>query len=247
MYILSEFWGFPERLPCIYHKKSHIFYLFKMAACSNSDDKVSVLEIHLEDPGYILWVQAGTCMGFIKIFLEQLAAEVSASLHKTVMRNLHVCVQKQNNPAKMKMCNHSDISFKRALNKWTISCCTNCQCYVDQLVKLTEPPFKFRQSNWDNSNIPLWPTDPWEKAKVYMNYGQTISQRSPQDTDLSGILNFIDNCSLSQCWWKIEHKLKRKKKTAKVNVIFSHRTMHINQCWISNSKSLSIVVKPLHD
>ena len=166
-----------------------------MAVDSGSKDRMSNLDTHLKDPGYILWVQAGTCIGFLKTFLEQLAFHVSASLHKTIMKNLLVCVQKQHDPAKMKMCNHSIISFKRTHNKWTISCCANCQCYIDQLVKFCDPPFKFRQSNWNNSDIQLWPTDHWEKAKVYMNYGQKRTQKTPQDTDLSGILNFIDNCS----------------------------------------------------
>lgn len=193
---------------------------------------MSKLEDHLEDPYYVLWVEAGTSLGFLKTFLENLASCVSVSLHKTIMKNILVCRQKQNNPAYMKMCSNSIISFKRSLNQWTINCCANCQCYVDQLVKCCDPPFKFKQSNFSNSDIQLWPSDAWEKAKVYMNSGQKRTHKCPQDTDLSGIINFLDNCIVSGSWWRPGLGLS-KLKIAKVrdcrNAIMHSATLKISQ------------------
>ena len=176
---------------------------------------MSKLDDHLEDPYYVFWVEAGTCLGFLKTFLESLAHNLSVSLHKSVLKNILVCRQKQNNPAYMNMCRHSTISYKRSLSQWTINCCAKCQSYINQLVKCCDPPFKLKQCNWNNSDNQLWPTDPWEKAKVYMNPGQKRCQRCPSDTDMSGLVNFLDNCTVSGTWWRPSPTFKQK--LAKVN------------------------------
>lgn len=161
---------------------------------------MSTLDDHLEDPNYVLWVEAGTCLGFLKPFLESLAENISLSLHETVLNNIHVCRQKQSNPACMKMCDNSHISFKKTMNKWIINCCANCQCYIDQLVKCCDQPFKLKRFNWDGSNRQLWPMDSWEKAKVYMDTNQRSSHQ-PCDTDFSALVNFIDHCWVpGSCW-----------------------------------------------
>lgn len=171
---------------------------------------MSKLDDHLESPYYVFWVEAGTCLGFLKTFLESLAHNLSVSLHKSVMKNILVCRQKQSNPAYMNMCRHSIISYKRSLSQWTINCCANCQSYINQLVKCCDPPFKLKQCNWNNSDNQLWPTDPWEKAKVFMNPGQKRCQRCPSDTDMSGLVNFLDNCTVSGTWWRPSPTFKQK-------------------------------------
>ena len=160
------------------------------------------VEDHLRDPYYVLWVEAGTCLGFLKTFLEALADNLSVSLHKTILKNILVCRQNQSNPRYMTMCKNSIISFKRTMNKWTINCCANCQCYIDQLIKCCDPPFKLKQGNWASSDIQLWPKDCWEKAKVYMKSYQQNVHNSPQDTDFSDLVNFIDHCHVTGAWWR---------------------------------------------
>ena len=58
--------------------------------------------------------------------------------------------------------------------------------------------FEPTQNNWNNASVQLWPQEPWEMAKVYMNTGQKGGHKTPKDTDLSGVLNFIDHCMMAR-------------------------------------------------
>ena len=78
--------------------------------------------------------------------------------------------------------------------------CQDCQAFLDELVNVCKPPFKFYHRHFENSNIHIWPVDKmhWNMAKVYMSPDLDPTQQSqnPQDTDLSNILNFIEHCSV---------------------------------------------------
>ena len=39
---------------------------------------------------------------------------------------------------------------------------------------------------------------PWQLAKLFMNPGQDVTNTIPGQTDLSGILNFLDHCTLAK-------------------------------------------------
>ena len=58
----------------------------------------------------------------------------------------------------------------------------------------------FKDYSWKNSDLTKWsaPDGGWEIAKVFMNQGQTQSEHNAQDTDFSGILNFINNCKFAR-------------------------------------------------
>ena len=146
------------------------------------------LEERLQDPDYKAWVKAGVCLGFVKAGLEQFAVDRSTVFHQGVLNQL----QNKGNPSIQNVCSQATVRRGR------VSCCYNCQCFVDEIDSQNNYSFKFQQGNWDNSDIQLWPKDPWEMAKVFMNPGQKATQKSPADTDLSGILNFIDHCCIAK-------------------------------------------------
>ena len=146
------------------------------------------LEERLADEEYKYWVKAGICLSYVKTGLEVFAEERSIKTHDFVNAT---CIGPNQTG---KICTQARID--RRAGKWISNCCNDCQKYVDEIVKLQVPPFTFNKYNWQNSNIQLWPTDAWEMMKVFMNPGQKVYQKSPKDTDLSGLINFIDHCSV---------------------------------------------------
>lgn len=149
---------------------------------------MATLEERLKDNEYKLWVKAGICLASVKHGLEVFTEERSEKAHGFVKDAL------KNNNSFHKICGNVKVTFKK--QKWSIGCCNGCQVYVDELVRLRHAPFKFKQSNWNNTDIQLWPNEPWEMVKVYMNEGQKPFHKSSKDTDLSGLLNFINHCSV---------------------------------------------------
>ena len=151
----------------------------------------------LEDEGYVRWVQTGTCLGFVKKGLEDFVLQQSQVLQQRV-KNIA-------GPSVNALCHDAKIIKNKIQGKWTMSChlsrnCKNCQAYLDELTNVCRPPFGFKHRHFGNSNIHLWPNDimHWNMAKVYMNPDLDPTQQSqtPQDTDLSNILNFIEHCSV---------------------------------------------------
>ena len=149
---------------------------------------MATLKQRLHDPGYKAWIKAGLCLGFVKTGLEDFADQSSKIFHQGVLNQL----RNSGNTSYNSVCNQATI------RRGKVSCCNNCQCFVEEIDIQNQKCFKFQQGNWDNSDIQLWPKEPWEMAKVFMNPGQKATQRSPVDTDLSGILNFIDHCVVAK-------------------------------------------------
>ena len=149
---------------------------------------MTTLSQRLQDPGYKAWIKAGLCLSFAKEGLKDFANDTSKQFHKAVLQTL----KNNSNPSCNGICNHATIYRGR------VSCCNNCQAFVDEIDQQNQRSFQFKQHNWKNSDMTLWPFDPWEMAKVFMNASQQATQRSPVDTDLSGILNFIDHCVVAK-------------------------------------------------
>lgn len=151
---------------------------------------MSTLEERLEDEEYKLWVKAGVCIAAVKEGLAEFAHTRSQRAHT------HVKTALKNNTSVNNTCQHANIQFDRGLKKWSLGCCQDFQAYVDELENLKFPPFTFKQSNWNNTDIKKWPTEHWEMMKVFMNPGQTAAQKDPSKSDLSAILNFITHCKI---------------------------------------------------
>ena len=153
---------------------------------------MATLDDRLKDPEYVNWVKAGVCLGFAKNGLETFADQRSSRLHQ------HVINQLGSNPSAKCLCKKAQVTFDKVGGKCKMSCCKNCEQYIDELLKMKSPSCELQQKNWYNSNVQLWPQEPWEMAKVYMNFGQKGDHKSPKDTDLSGVLNFIDHCIIAK-------------------------------------------------
>ena len=151
---------------------------------------MATLDDRLKDAEYINWVKDSLCLGYAKDGLETFANQSSTRLHQ------HVTNKLGNNPSANALCNKARVIYNKTAKKWGMSCCINCGQYVDELVKFAG--FNPTQDNWNNASVQLWPQEPWEMAKVYMNANQKGAHKTPKDTDLSGVLNFIDHCMIAR-------------------------------------------------
>ena len=153
---------------------------------------MATLDDRLKDAEYTNWVKTSLCLGYAKDGLETFANQSSTRLHQVVTNKLG------NNPSANALCNKARVIYNKSAKKWGMSCCNNCGQYVDELVNMKVAGFKPTQNNWNNASVQLWPQEPWEMAKVYMNTGQKGAHKTPKDTDLSGVLNFIDHCMMAR-------------------------------------------------
>ena len=153
---------------------------------------MATLDERLKDNEYKLWVKAGLCLTSLKCGLEEFAEERSKKTHDFVKAALI------NTRSFRQICGQAKVEVKQGKKKWQISCCNVCQLYVDELIRLKDEHFKFKLSNWSNSDIQKWPNEHWEIVKVYMNEGQKPFHKTSKHTDLSGLVNFIDHCNVAK-------------------------------------------------
>ena len=151
---------------------------------------MTTLERRLQDQGYKGWVKTGLCFSILKHGLEGFVDERSKRIHRQITYQL------RNNPSSVSVCRNARIIIDRRTKKWIFNCCQNCQSYIDEIEKMRAPYFVFNRNNWENSDVNLWPAEHWEIAKCFMNPGQKRIQKCPGDCDVSGLLNFIDHCSI---------------------------------------------------
>ena len=171
------------------------------------------LQERLKDNEYKLWIKDGLCLNLTKKGIETFANERSKKTHTFVKSAVEKqAVNTTSDGVQVAMNNICGNAKIVAVKKsgWSLGCCTDCDIYVKEILKLCkqqgpgQPRFKPDMSNWVNSDVQKWPTEHWEIAKVYMNKGQKAFQKTPTDTDLSGLLNFIDHCNVP--WVDIQNK-----------------------------------------
>lgn len=140
------------------------------------------LEQRLNNPSYKFWIKAGLCLINVKKGIEKFADERSVKVHGFVKAAVSTD----------KICKKEPYLKQ----EWTFGCCKECDAYIKGIIQYKKKEFTFNQLNWSNSDARYWPNKPWEMVKVYMNIGQKdfATQPSAKETDLSGLLNFIDHC-----------------------------------------------------
>ena len=150
---------------------------------------MATLQARLDNQDYKNWVKAALCLHLVKEGLEDLADERSKDFHRQVL---------QDAGGSHSVCHTERISFDN--NTGTISCChPYCQQFVNAISDLgidLNKRFRFR-NNLKNCDVRLWHSEHWELAKIFMNDGQTSVQKTPRDTDLSGIINFLSHCKVA--------------------------------------------------
>lgn len=180
----------------IFHQDDFLFQIIS--------GKMSSLQTRLQDPSYQLWIKAGMCLSLVKEGLENFAFDKSVELHALVTDKLK---KKGSLSVLNGICGNAAISYNKVQKQWELRCsCNCCQGFLDELSNYRSTSlganknqcFTFTQRNFENSDLRDWPTEPWQLAKVFMNQGQKSTDKEPKDTDLSGILNFIDHCCVAR-------------------------------------------------
>ena len=165
---------------------------------------MSTLKARLNDPDYQNWVKAGICLLYTKDGLEDFVDSTTQQLHQNVIANLKRHVGAQTGQA---VCG---IKFHR---QQLVNTCNDryCQVFLNAVTQEgLDPthPFTLRPGNLGNSNTSLWHSHPYELSKLFMNAGQPATQSGPAETDLSGLINFMEHCRVPSSQITSLHLLK---------------------------------------
>ena len=153
---------------------------------------MTTLQARLNDPEYGYWVKAGICLQYTKEGLEDFVTNTCLQFHANVLANLTSSAI--TNPVHP-VCG---VKIKR---QRLVTVCQDpyCQGFLNAVIQEGLDPnhvFTIRHGNLANSDVSLWHSHPYELAKLFMNQGQAAAQTGPAQTDLNGLMNFIDHCKI---------------------------------------------------
>ena len=149
---------------------------------------MTTLEGRLRDPEYRNWVKSALCLQYTRDGLETFTSLKSLELNQTLIRQL--C--QSGNQSVYNLC--PTIAFNQ--RRQSVTCCTVCNDILKEVMH-------YRTSN---RNLNLGNSDPsqllhqhWQVAKLFMNAGNVFST-GPNNTDISGLINFIDHCTVPKSY-----------------------------------------------
>ena len=144
----------------------------------------------LNDPEYLNWIKATRA---IHITMEALRSFCNAQMKH--MHNLLQISHVTHGRTRCSVpCSGSNIKYDRYSNVYSINCPNNvCSQWLTGIA--AHRATSRTRLNTDNCDISQWPEEPWQSAKAFMNRGQDRATVAPSDTDASGILNLLTNCS----------------------------------------------------
>lgn len=159
---------------------------------------MAALQTCLQDQEYVNWTKAGLCLAHLKGGLESFALDKSREFHKAVLE----CLQQSDIPVEgNRMCDNATVSFNGNY-RYTVQCGhIFCDAFIRAIIYVGIDPaatFMFQSSNLANSNLQLWHNTPWELAKLFMNPGHIPTETGPVETELSGVINFLDRCRFAR-------------------------------------------------
>ena len=150
---------------------------------------MTTLEGRLRDPEYRNWVKSALCLQYTRDGLETFTSLKSLELNQTLIRQL--C--QSGNQSVYNLC--PTIAFNQRMQ--SVTCCIVCNDILKEVMH-------YRTSN---RNLNLGNSDPsqllhqhWQVAKLLMNVGQDVLSTGPNNTDISGLINFIDHCTVPKSY-----------------------------------------------
>lgn len=146
---------------------------------------MATLDERLKDDEYRHWVKAVLCLQYTKDGLLSFASKKSQDLHNAVLAQMRT----SGNPSVGGVCSAARIDLKRK----AIICCANCNEFLVETKRHCSGTL-----NLNNFDIKDLHNQPWQLAKLFMNPGQDVTNTIPGQTDLSGILNFLDHCTMAK-------------------------------------------------
>ena len=142
------------------------------------------------DPEYLNWIKATRAL--------HTTMEALRSFCNAQMNHMHSLLQLSHvthgRTRCSVPCSGSNITYGRNTNAYSINCPNNvCSQWLAGIASYRAT--RRTRLNTDNCDVSQWPEEPWQLAKAFMNPGQDPAIVAPSDTDASGILNLLINCS----------------------------------------------------
>ena len=151
---------------------------------------MTTLEGRLRDPEYRNWVKSALCLQYTRDGLMTFTDLKSLELNQTVIHKL----RQSGNRSVYNLCPTIAFDHRRK----SVTCCTpGCTDCKDILKVVMQ--YRITRNldlNLKNSDATKLLHQHWQVAKLFMNAGQDVSSTSPNNTDISGLLNFIDHCTV---------------------------------------------------
>ena len=164
---------------------------------------MTTLEGRLRNPEYRNWVKSALCLQYTRDGLETFSSLKSLELNQTVIRQL--C--QSGNQSVYNLCPTIAFDHKRK----SVTCCTPGCTDCKDILKVV---MQYRKTS--NLNLNLKNSDPsqllhqhWQVAKLFMNVGQDVFSTGPNNTDISGLINFIDHCTVPKSYVTNQNNLKK--------------------------------------
>ena len=146
---------------------------------------MTTLEGRLRDPDYRNWVKSALCLQYTRDGLETFSGLKSLELNQKIIQQLRL----NGNPSVHNLCPTIGFDLRRKL----ITCCRNCNGILTEVMKYRPWRLDLNLRNSDPSQLLH---QHWQASKLCMNPGQDANSSGPKDTDISGLLNFIDHCTV---------------------------------------------------
>ena len=139
----------------------------------------------LNDVEYINWLKAARAVHRTAEGLRSFCGREMSTFHNSLVTH---CGSTQCDMP----CTNADIVYSGG--NWSISCGSSSRVCSQWLARImANRSWGGITLTFDNSNINEWPIEPWQVAKLFMAQGQNLTV-SPNDTDVSGILQLLTNC-----------------------------------------------------
>ena len=146
---------------------------------------MTTLEGRLRDQDYRNWVKSALCLQYTRDGLVTFTELKSLELNQNVIQQLRL----NRNPSVYNLCPTIGFDMRRKL----ISCCRNCNDILVEVMKYRPWRLDLNLKNADPTQLLH---QHWQASKLFMNPGQDVNSSGPKDTDISGLLNFIDHCKV---------------------------------------------------
>ena len=146
---------------------------------------MTTLEGRLRDPEYRNWVKSALCLQYTRDGLETFTGLKSWELNRTVIQKL----RHSGNRSVLNLCRTIAFHHKRK----AVTCCANCNDILKEVMKYRTWNLSLTFKNSDATKLLH---QHWQVAKLFMNGGQDVFSTGPNNTDISGLINFIDNCTV---------------------------------------------------
>ncbi|KAL3836904.1 hypothetical protein ACJMK2_022310 [Sinanodonta woodiana] len=147
----------------------------------------------VKDKEYTNWLKMTLALYYMKSGLHTFIQSEVDSLHQSIAQKIYA-----GQTVQLSYCTTCNPKCSRR-NKYTqvwkfeTQCKLSCNAWFDELLALHVNP-KSDKIYWSNSNVSLWPFNPWECAKVYLPRGQQPANTGPTKSDAQALLVLLTNC-----------------------------------------------------